>query len=49
MEEALCFQQLLMRSLLDDLTVVDDDYVICIADGGQAMRDDKTGASFHEA
>ena len=38
-----------MRALLDDLAVFDDDDFIRIADGGEAVGDDKTGASLHEA
>lgn len=38
-----------MCSLFSNLAIIDDDDVIRISDGGQSMRDDKTGPSFHQA
>ena len=38
-----------MISLLDDLTVVDDDYLIRIADGAQTVGDDEAGVTLHKA
>ena len=49
MEKSFCFQQLLVRALLDDLAIVDDDDLVRIADRGQAMGNDETGAAFHQA
>ena len=38
-----------MRAALDDLAVVDHQHLVGIADGGQAVGDDKAGAPFHQA
>ncbi len=49
MEESLRIQQLLVCALLDDLAMVDDDHIIGIADGAEAVSDDETGTPFHQA
>jgi len=36
-------QQLLVSPLLDDLTVVDHQHVVCIADGARAVGDHDAG------
>ena len=46
---ALFLQQLLMGAALHDLAVIHDQDQVTIADGGQAMRDHKGGASAHDA
>jgi len=38
-----------MCSLFGNLTVLDDDHVICITASGQAVSDDKAGSAFHQA
>src|SRR6266498_2048174 len=48
MEESLRIQQLSVCTLFDNLAVLDDDDVICIANRGQAMSNDKTGSTFHQ-
>jgi hypothetical protein len=47
--EAAPVEQLLMIALLDDLAVVDDQHPVGVADGAQAVGDDKAGAAFHQA
>jgi hypothetical protein len=47
--KALSIQQLLMISLFDNLAVVDDDYLVRITDGAQAVSNDEAGAAFHQA
>jgi 1,2-diacylglycerol 3-alpha-glucosyltransferase len=49
MEETLRFQEFAVRALLNDLAITNDDDPVRIADGGQAVGDDKTGASLHQA
>ena len=49
MEETLRLQQLLMGTLLNDLAITNDDDPIRITDGRQAVGDDKTGTSLHQA
>src|SRR5215216_1932150 len=49
MEETPGLQKLLVGTLFDDFPILDDDYLIRIADRGQAVSDDKTGPSFHQA
>ena len=49
MVEAALVEEGLVRALLDDLAVVDDDDVVRVADGAQAVGDDKGGAAFHQA
>lgn len=49
MVETVFVQQLLVAPLLDDFAVLDDDHVISVADGAQAMGDDEAGAAFHQA
>ena len=39
---------MLVCSLLDDASVVENDDAVCVTDGGEAMRDDKRGAPFHD-
>jgi hypothetical protein len=48
MEKTFYFHKLLMRALLDNLAIVDDNNMIRVADRGKAMCNDKTGASFHQ-
>ena len=38
-----------MSSLFDDLAVFNDDHVVGISNGGEAMGDDKTGSALHQA
>src|SRR5512138_617277 len=47
--ETFLLQQSLMGAALDDLTVADDQHLVGIADGGEAMSDHKAGTSFHQA
>src|SRR5512135_1946423 len=49
MEKSFGVHQLLVSTLLDDFAVVDDDDIIRIADGGEAVRDDEAGAALHQA
>ena len=42
-------QKLLMRALFDNLSVVDDDDVVRIADGAQSVRDHKRSPPLHQA
>ena len=37
-----------MGALLDDASVVEDDDLVGITDGGEAMGDDKGGAPLHD-
>src|SRR6266508_1279147 len=49
MEESFCVQQLLVRTLLDDFAILNDNDLVCISDRRQAVSNDETGASFHQA
>ena len=42
-------QQLLVCAFFDDFAIVDDQHLVGIADGAQAVGNDKTGAAFHQA
>jgi hypothetical protein len=44
---AACFQQLLMRTGLDNAAIFDDKDHIGAPDGGEAMRDHDRGLAFH--
>ena len=46
--EAAPIQKILVRALFDDLTIVDDQHLVGIADGAQPMGDHKAGPSFHQ-
>ena len=46
--EAACFEQFAVRALLDDVAVAHDEDTVGIADGAQAVRDDKARAAAHE-
>ena len=41
-------QQLIVRTLLDDVAVLHDQDHIRIADGGKAVRNDKAGPALHQ-
>jgi hypothetical protein len=47
-EEITLIQQLLVRALLDDLPLIDRDYIIGIADGTLAVGDDKACPTLHQ-
>src|SRR5689334_9813965 len=49
MIEAAGVEQLLVRALLNDLAVVDDHYLVRIADGAEAVGDDEAGAALAQA
>ena len=38
-----------MRAAFDDFTVVEDEDLIRLSDGAQAMGDDEAGAALHQA
>jgi len=40
--------KLLVRTTFDDVTVVEDDYHIGVAHGGEPVRDHERGAALHE-
>ena len=42
-------EQLLVGALLDDASVVEDDDLVGIADGGEAVGNDESGAPLHDA
>ena len=46
-ETVLC-QQFFVRALLHNVPVVEDQDLVCRADGGQTVGNDEGGASFHE-
>ena len=47
--EALLGKQLVVCPPFVDLTVVDHQDLVCLADGAQAVGDDKAGPSLHQA
>ena len=47
--EAFFIQQLLVGALFDDLAIVDDQHMVGIPDGAEAVGDDKAGAAGHQA
>ena len=46
---ALFGDQLVVAAALDDAALFQHHDAVCIADGGQAVRDDKAGAAIHQA
>ena len=48
MEETAPVEQLLVRALLDDLSVPDHDDIISVTNGAEAVRNDEGSAPFHQ-
>ena len=46
---ALFGDQFIVATALDDAALFQHHDAVCIADGGQAVRDDKAGAAIHQA
>jgi hypothetical protein len=44
--QAVLFEQLFVRAELDDLTVVEHDYFVCVFDRAQAVGDDENCVAF---
>ena len=44
-----CIEKLLVFAFFDDFAVVNDQYLVGIADGAQAVGNNKTGAAFHQS
>lgn len=42
-------EQRVMRAAFDNFTVVEDEHLIGLTDGAQAMGDDEAGATLHQA
>jgi hypothetical protein len=49
MVKAMFIQQLLVTPLFDNLTMIDYDDIIGVADRAQAMSNDEACSSFHQA
>lgn len=49
MVETPLLKQLPVRPLFDNLPIVDDQHVVCVADGAQTVSNDETGSSLHQA
>ena len=47
--EALLLQQVLVGAVFHHVTIIQDDDLIGVAHGGEAVGDDQSGAAFHEA
>src|SRR5258708_40292598 len=49
MIKTLLVEELLVGAFFDDFAVVDDEDLVGVADGGEAVGDDEGGAALHEA
>ena len=47
--KAALVEQLLMGAFFDDFAVVDDEHLVSVADGAEAVGDDEAGAALHQA